>query len=159
LYTCQIQHIIALINDTFRLSRSVSQLQSGNIQQDIRQGQESNKKAFEEQRDALTQIRVRIQQCERFFIDRGNALARGVGEAVSRLTWLLEMTTELKNNVQQIISMNYRMYAEILRVQAFITFSVLGQPSLAFEQAWILEDCIGRISPVHKQFILSWEVP
>lgn len=35
---------------------------------------------------------------------------------------------------------------------------MLGQPSLAFEQAWILEDCIGRISPVHKQFMLSWEV-
>ena len=105
----QIQHTIAPIDDTFLFSRSVSQLQSGNIQQDIRQGQESNKKAFEEQRDTLTEIRVRIQQCERFYIDRGNALARGMGEAVSRLTWLLEMTTELKNKVQQIISMNYRM--------------------------------------------------
>lgn len=75
-----------------------------------------------------------------------------------RLDWLRNSTIEIQDSIRQIFVLNFQMYAEILRVQSFATDYLERASPLALEAPWILEDCIGRVSPVHKQFIISWEV-
>jgi len=75
-----------------------------------------------------------------------------------RLDWLRNSTVEVKNTVQQIFVINFQMYGEILRVQSLVTNQIVRSPQMNLEAPWILEDCLGRVSPVHRQFIVSWEV-
>jgi hypothetical protein len=73
------------------------------------------------------------------------------------MDWLISMASELKDLVRQTLTLNARMYGEILKVQTFMEFYLHRGLWIASEEPWFLEDCLGRVSPVHKQFIISWE--
>lgn len=71
-----------------------------------------------------------------------------------RLQWLRDICGELQSLMQKTFSMNVAIYRIVLSIQG----SLLGSlERTLIQEPFILEDAIGRLCPVHLQFICSWE--
>ena len=86
-------------------------------------------------------------------IRAGNAVTLKLSEAL-RLDWVRQLGTELKSFMQKVFVMNVVTYKAILDVRRCLPSHL--ERSL-YQEPFILEDAIGRIAPVHMQFITSWE--
>lgn len=71
-----------------------------------------------------------------------------------RLDWFTRFGAEMKDMMLRIININIATYNTVISIQGVISGGL--QRSLNHEP-FILEDAIGRMSPVHMQFINSWE--
>ena len=111
-----------------------------------------DQQASTEQTKLLHEINSRLQNKD-LTISSQDATAVSTVES-QRRRWLTQLSTELKGFMQRIFRLNVKTYASVLRIESIIT-SHLEKTLL--QEPFILEDAIGRLAPVHMQFITSWE--
>ncbi|KAF2822424.1 hypothetical protein CC86DRAFT_423586, partial [Ophiobolus disseminans] len=112
----------------------------------------ANKSFNSSQNAVLYDIRNRIGDTNRA-ISAGNAVLGKVTDAL-RMDWLRQLGSELKGLVTRAIAMNVATYHAVLNIQKLLP-SRLERGLI--EEPFILEDPIGRIAPVHLQFVTSWD--
>ncbi|PVH89250.1 hypothetical protein DL98DRAFT_647802 [Cadophora sp. DSE1049] len=100
----------------------------------------------------ISEVREQLRENNRL-ISAGNAIAKNLAVKL-RLDWFRQLGCELKLMMQRIFTLNVATYNAVLALKS-------GLPShlerTLIQEPFILEDAIGRISPVHLQFISSWE--
>jgi hypothetical protein len=75
-------------------------------------------------------------------------------QVISRLTQIGDLCTQVKSAVSKLLWINVATY----RMIQALTISLPGHLERSlFTEPFVLEDAIGRICPVHLQFIPSWE--
>ncbi|OCL03034.1 hypothetical protein AOQ84DRAFT_392540 [Glonium stellatum] len=100
----------------------------------------------------LAEVRDRLEKNNQL-VSAGNAMATKIAEAL-RFQWLTELGQELKSFMRKIYMINVATYKVIVSLQAGLPSQLEGR---LIQEPFILEDAIGRIAPVHPQFITSWE--
>ncbi|EAT78354.1 hypothetical protein SNOG_14117 [Parastagonospora nodorum SN15] len=100
----------------------------------------------------LKSINDRLDDTNRL-IACGSLVTANIAEAL-RLDWLRQLGTELKVFMRRIIAMNIATYHAVISIQAALPSRL--ERSL-IEEPFVLEDAIGRIAPVHLQFVTSWD--
>ncbi|KAH5540271.1 hypothetical protein HBI27_106670 [Parastagonospora nodorum] len=115
----------------------------------IKQLDESNAR---KQDAILKSINDRLDDTNRL-IACGSLVTANIAEAL-RLDWLRQLGTELKVFMRRIIAMNIATYHAVISIQAALPSRL--ERSL-IEEPFVLEDAIGRIAPVHLQFVTSWD--
>lgn len=106
-----------------------------------------------ETQDALiVEVRDRLKE-NNSLISIGNTVTTKIADTL-RLDWFRKLGSELKSLMERIFTTNVAIYKAVVALQA-------GLPShlerSMIQEPFILEDAIGRMSPVHMQFISSWE--
>jgi hypothetical protein len=86
-------------------------------------------------------------------INAGNSVLGKISEAL-RMDWLRQLGFELKSLLYWSIAINVATYQAVIRNQTPLP-SRLERGLI--EEPVILEDAIGRIAPVHLQFVTSWD--
>ena len=105
------------------------------------------------QQNALIQeVRDRLEE-NNALVSASNAMTSKFRE-VLKFEWFTQFGAEIKGLMLRIININIATYNTVISIQEVISGGL--QRSLAHEP-FILEDAIGRISPVHLQFINSWD--
>jgi hypothetical protein len=100
----------------------------------------------------LQEVRDRLAE-NNALVSSGNLMTRKVKEAL-KFEWFAQFGAEIKDFMLRIIKINIATYNTVISIQGVISGGL--ERSLAHEP-FILEDAIGRISPVHAQFINSWD--
>ncbi|KAF4636663.1 hypothetical protein G7Y89_g1430 [Cudoniella acicularis] len=100
----------------------------------------------------IIEVRDRLEENNRL-ISAGNTIATKIAEKL-RLDWLQQLGSELKSLMERIFVINVATYKAVI-AQASGFPSALERTLV--QEPFLLEDAIGRISPVHMQFISSWE--
>lgn len=67
-----------------------------------------------------------------------------------RLDWIRQLSLDLKIMMQRMFHTNVATYRAVVSLEARL-------PKSMDEKPFIFEDTIGRVAPVHMQFISSWE--
>jgi hypothetical protein len=115
----------------------------------IKQQHEAN---VDKQDAILIAINGRLDDTNRL-IDSGNSVTNKIADAL-RLDWLRQLGTELKGYMRRIIAMNIATYHAVNSIQSALP----GRLERGLiEEPFILEDAVGRIAPVHLQFVTSWD--
>ena len=113
---------------------------------------QKNESSLTKQDATLLAISNRLEDTNRLITD-GNTVTSKIADAL-RLDWLRQLGTELKGFMRRIISMNIATYHAVISIQS----SLPGRLERSLiEEPFILEDAIGRVAPVHLQFVTSWE--
>ena len=86
-------------------------------------------------------------------IEAANSILGNVSEAL-KLDWLRKLGSELKGMIRGAMTINFATYRAVMRLQSSLP-SYLERS--IFEEPIILDDPMGRIAPVHLQFINSWD--
>lgn len=113
---------------------------------------EQNVESDKQQSGALEHIRQRIEDAQQQ-INTGNAILNQITNSL-RLDWLRQLGSELKDLLRRAIAMNVATYHAVISIQAALPSRL---ECVLIEEPFILEDPIGRIAPVHLQFVTSWE--
>lgn len=138
--------------------RNAAIIHKAQLERSIKDVKQSHENAVAQQRDVFQSIQTWCQRCEASFIDAVSYLKDTAQNVLQRLDWLRNSTTDIKDTVRRIFLLNFQTYGEMLRLRSVVTNHLERTPTLTSEAPWILDDCIGRVSPVHKEFIISWEV-
>jgi hypothetical protein len=105
------------------------------------------------QRDAtLNDIQKRIEDAHQGIETSNTMLAKFSGAL--RMDWLRQLGSELKGLIQRAFAINFATYHAVISIQRALP-SRLERGIV--EEPFILEDPIGRIAPVHLQFVTSWD--
>jgi hypothetical protein len=118
----------------------------------IASAQKHNELHHTKQDAALLAIGNRLDDTNRM-ISAGNATTSRIADAL-RLDWLRQLGSDLKGFMHRIMAMNIATYHAVVSIQSTLPGRL--ERSLS-EEPFILEDAIGRIAPVHLQFVTSWE--
>jgi hypothetical protein len=113
---------------------------------------ESENKAEEAQKKQssdVTEVKDRLEENNRLI----STVATKVSEAL-RFQWFHQLGSELKSLMNKIFRTNVATYEAVVAIQRVLP-SYLERTM--FRDPFILEDAIGRISPVHMDFVNSWE--
>jgi hypothetical protein len=81
------------------------------------------------------------------------SIAATIKETLS-FGWFHQLGSELKMMMGRILAMHTTTYNALMKIQSSLPSHL--ERSLD-QEPWILEDAIGRISPIHFQFIETWE--
>lgn len=127
------------------MGRNVTQSNYSAISDHIQNSSSQQTALFQEVRDQLRENNA--------LVSASNAIVSKVKDAL-RLDWVAQFGTDIKEFMTKIITINLATYHTVISIQGIITGGL--QRSLNYEP-FILEDAIGRIAPVHMQFINSWE--
>ena len=114
--------------------------------------QQRNESTLTKHNAVLLSIHERLEDTNRF-ITSSNSVTSKIADTL-RLDWLRQLGTELKGFLRRIIAMNIATYHAVISIQAALP-SRLERGLI--EEPFILEDAIGRIAPVHLQFVTSWD--
>ena len=106
----------------------------------------------QEQQRLLDDVKNQLEENNQQ-IRAGNASIQKLSE-VLRLDWIRQLGNDLKTFMRKIFVMNIATYKAILDIRGCLPSHL--ERSL-YQEPFILEDAIGRIAPVHMQFINSWE--
>jgi hypothetical protein len=123
-----------------------------NMKDYITNVKQQNASNFNKQDAILVSINDRLEDTNRL-INSGNSVTAKIADAL-RLDWLRQLGTELKGYMRRIIAMNVATYHAVISIQSALP-SRLERGLI--EEPFILEDAIGRIAPVHLQFVTSWD--
>ena len=105
-----------------------------------------------EQQRLLEDVKNKLEENNQQ-IRAGNANIQKLS-AVLRLDWVRQLGNDLKTFMRKICVMHMATYKAILDIRGCLPSHL--ERSL-YQEPFILEDAIGRIAPVHMQFISSWE--
>lgn len=105
-----------------------------------------------EQHTAFTPIKDDLAETNRL-IAFGNTITSNIADTL-RLDWLRQLGGELKTYMTRIYAMNIATYHAVISIQS--AWPIQLERGL-IEEPVIFEDGIGRVAPVHLQFITSWE--
>lgn len=104
------------------------------------------------QNTLLAEVNDRLKENTKLIL-AGIAISKKVASAL-RLQWFCQLGLELKDFMRRIFALNVATYQAVISIQR-------GLPShlerTLIQEPFILDDAIGRIAPVHMQFITSWE--
>ncbi|KAF2108018.1 hypothetical protein BDV96DRAFT_672475, partial [Lophiotrema nucula] len=100
----------------------------------------------------ILQVQSQLEETNRL-VSLGNTVTEKIADAI-RLDWLRHLGAELKGFMRRIMAMNLATYHAVLSIQAALPSRM--ERGL-IEEPFILEDAIGRIAPVHLQFVTSWD--
>ncbi|KAH7410535.1 hypothetical protein BKA64DRAFT_357102 [Cadophora sp. MPI-SDFR-AT-0126] len=100
----------------------------------------------------IREVRDQLEETNAL-VSASHAVTNKIKEAL-KLKWFNQLGAELKAMMLRIININIATYNSVISIQEVISGGL--QRSLTHEP-FILEDAIGRISPVHLQFINSWD--
>ncbi|KAF2274241.1 uncharacterized protein EI97DRAFT_435336 [Westerdykella ornata] len=101
----------------------------------------------------LLAIDQKVSQNNRI-VQQNLSMTSSIAQAL-RLSWLRHLPAELKTLMSRIVTMHMETYQAILRIHSLL---LSGAPEKSLiEEPFILEDAIGRVAPVHLQFITSWD--
>jgi hypothetical protein len=100
----------------------------------------------------IIEVRDRLAENSKL-ISAGNAVATNIADKL-RLDWFRQLGSELKSLMERIFAMNVATYKAVIAIQTGGFPSALERTLV--QEPFVLEDAIGRISPVHMQFISSW---
>jgi hypothetical protein len=101
---------------------------------------------------SLSNIEQGIENANRN-IQAGNSLLGKLSIAV-KLDWVRQLGSELRGLMRGAMAINFATYRAVIRLQTALPSHL--ERGL-FEEPIILEDPLGRIAPVHLQFITSWD--
>jgi hypothetical protein len=100
----------------------------------------------------LRDIQARLDE-NTHLLKSSNSYTESLAGAL-KLDWLRTLGSELKGLMGRILVMNFAIFRAVLEIRASLPSHL--ERSLIHEP-FLLEDAIGRIAPVHMQFITSWE--
>jgi hypothetical protein len=100
----------------------------------------------------LLEVQDRLKE-NNSLISIGNSIATGIADKL-RLEWLKKLCVELKSLMTGVFVTNVATYRAVLALQVCLPGRL---ERVLIQEPFILEDAIGRISPVHLQFVNSWE--
>lgn len=109
--------------------------------------------ALADQDATLTQIQQRLSENS----DALSSIQRatnGVLDALP-LQWLRDLGSAIKSLMQRIFFVNVATYQTVLSLQSKLP-TPAERSTAYFQEPFILEDALGRIAPVHMQFISTW---
>ncbi|KAH3987371.1 hypothetical protein HBH70_009260 [Parastagonospora nodorum] len=122
------------------------------INKRLEQANERHNLANSSHQALLCDIQGRIEDANRG-IDTNNSILGKVTDAL-RLDWLRQLGSELKGLLHRSIAINLATYQAVISNQVSLP-SRLERGLI--EEPVILEDALGRIAPVHLQFVTSWD--
>jgi hypothetical protein len=102
------------------------------------------------QHGALSKISGKVTQTNAQ-VARANTLSDQISKGLAKIG---DLCTQAKSTMSKILFVNMATYKMVLALKASLPCHL--ERSL-FNESFVLEDAIGRISPVHLQFITSWE--
>lgn len=100
----------------------------------------------------ITDIQDRMEENNRLILSV-SVISTKIMEAL-RLEWLRQLGAELKDFMRKIFCVNVATYKAVLAIQEGLASSL---ERTLYQEPFVLEDAIGRVTPVHTQFINSWE--
>ena len=103
----------------------------------------------DKQREDLAELREAGKESNRILCK-----ARDQIHAILQLQWPQKLAVEILDIVRKTYKTNMAIYDTMRAIKSFLP-SYLERTLI--EEPFILEDAIGRLSPVHLQFICSWE--
>jgi len=113
---------------------------------------QQNESTLDKQDTTLITINDRLEETNRL-ITSGNSVTAKIADAL-RFDWLQKLGIELKQYMRRIIAMNIATYHAVISIQSALPNHL--ERGL-IEEPFVLEDAIGRIAPVHLQFVTSWD--
>jgi hypothetical protein len=131
---------------------SLSQANHTDISSQLSDEHEKGQDAIRAQGQVLLQVQEQLKE-NNALLAAGNAVTNGIREAL-RLDWVMQLSSELRAFMHRIILINISTYRAVMAVQRTLSS---GLERSLVQEPFILEDAIGRISPVHMQFINSWK--
>ena len=114
--------------------------------------EESTESSSQEQRLLLKDANDKLDENNKQ-IRAGNAITLKLSEALS-LDWIRQLGNELKTFMRKIFVVNRATYKAVMDIRTCLPSHL---ERTLYQEPFILEDAIGRIAPVHMQFINSWE--
>jgi hypothetical protein len=105
-----------------------------------------------QQSEALEHVRQRIDNIQEQ-INTRNTILDQISNTL-RLDWLRQLGSELKGLMRRTVALNVATYHAIISIQAALPSRL---ERALIEEPFILEDPIGRIAPVHLQFVTCWD--
>lgn len=113
---------------------------------------ESENKAEEAQKkqsSGMTDVKDRLEENNRLI----STVVTKMSEAL-RFQWFHQLGSDLKYLMNKIFRTNIATYEAVVAIQRVLPSHL---ERTMFRDPFILEDAIGRISPVHMDFVNSWE--
>jgi hypothetical protein len=127
----------------------VMEMESSKLSQAISDTDRSTNEALKKNDAGIQEVKDRIDETNQL-VATGNAVISRLAAGL-RLDWLSTLGMDIKKSTLAILSMNVAIYRAITNLQRANPSPPLG------EERFILEDAIGRISPVPFQFISCWD--
>lgn len=110
----------------------------------------STERSFAVQDTALSTLRTEIQN--------NSALASSMTSIVRAMSHQFSRFTDMLVSVKSMLSLGFKLnlatYRAVLSIQESLSHSMDRQ---LIQDLFILEDPLGRVAPVHLQFITSWK--
>ncbi|KAL3423854.1 cAMP-dependent protein kinase type 2 [Phlyctema vagabunda] len=131
---------------------TLSQINHDNLAGKLSEVHQRNQDKSVEHATLLVQVQTRLEETNKL-LAVGNTITAKVRDSL-KLDWFKSLGIELKNYMRKIIMINMAIYQAVLTIQGDISASTGRAP---IQEPFILEDAIGRLSPVHLLFIDSWE--
>ena len=114
--------------------------------------EERTQATLEDQNITLKNIQSRLQENTEL-VSSTRSYAAGIAEALN-LNWLRRLSGELRTSMSRIFNLNTRIYRTVIRIESALP-SKLERGLI--QEPFLLEDAIGRLFPVHLQFVASWD--
>ncbi|KAF2445023.1 hypothetical protein P171DRAFT_514070 [Karstenula rhodostoma CBS 690.94] len=127
-------------------------LNKTDVKNQLNKIEQQNEQRISSQQALLLDVRGRIDNATQH-ITQGNISISKIADAL-RLDWLRQLGTDLKSLMHKVIATNIATYHAIVSIQTVLSSRL---ERTLIEEPFILEDPIGRIAPVHLQFVTSWE--
>ncbi|MCJ1377618.1 hypothetical protein MMC17_000713 [Xylographa soralifera] len=135
-----------LLTGTMKLTK----VNDDNLNNRLTKDDERSRASLLEHRALIGSVNKRIKENNRL-ITNGNTISQKIQDAL-RLDWIRQLGEDLKSFMKSIFSVNVATYKAVVAIQE-------GLPSrlerMLYQEPFILEDAIGRVAPVHMQFISS----
>ncbi|KAJ4305461.1 hypothetical protein N0V90_000992 [Kalmusia sp. IMI 367209] len=122
------------------------------LQDQLNQIEQRNEQHTSGQHALLLEVKDRISNATQQ-ITNGNTALSKITDAL-RLDWLRQLGSDLKSLLRKVIATNIVTYHAIVSIQTVLSSRL---ERTLIEEPFILEDPIGRIAPVHLQFVTSWD--
>ena len=132
--------------------RKIHKISDQRLHARLNLSEESTESSSQEQRLLLKDANDKLDENNKQ-IRAGNAITLKLSEALS-LDWVRQLGNELKTFMRKIFVVNRATYKAVMDIQTCLPSHL---ERTLYQEPFILEDAIGRIAPVHMQFINSWE--
>lgn len=132
--------------------RNLLALNKNDVKNQLQQLELRHEARTSDQKTLLLDIRDRINNATHQ-ITSGSVTLSKVADAL-RLDWLRQLGSELKSLMHRVVATNIATYHAVVSLQSVLPSRL---ERTLIEEPFILEDPIGRIAPVHLQFVTSWD--
>ncbi|KAJ4350224.1 uncharacterized protein N0V89_008845 [Didymosphaeria variabile] len=122
------------------------------VKDQLNQIEQHNEQRDSSQQALLLNIKDRIDNATQH-VTNGNTAISKIVDAL-RLDWLRRLGSDLKSLMHKVIATNIATYHAVVSIQTVLSSRL---ERTLIEEPIILEDPIGRIAPVHLQFVTSWD--